>query len=688
MKGGLARIACHGLLLVGAVITSLAIGCSRSADRAPPPDPLARLRTFEEGRRTTARFLDVPAQDHAFGTDPYDVASLADGRIAGILRGVDVVVLLDEELHELARVPAPRSPSAIAVYDGRSIGELHEGDVLVASELEPVLAHYRADAERTLVRLNDVRLGESVFGVRDIATGPEGVVYAIEEHDDRLITLRFHGSAPIERSTRRMPRGPIRLARTRHTLFVASLIDHTISALPIDPEGRPLDAAATAKIDGPYWGLAAIDTGEDEALLVAGGAEDHPLDRRGGFFGYVDSFVHVYRWQGASHELRRTASVNVSEHGLIVPKAIGFDWAKAAFVTSYGGASAARLAWPDGLDAPPVVSATPFPPGSSAIARTKKGFVAANPLLDAWVRTDDQAPTSVHVTRVVDRDHDTRTDRERIGEALFFTGLMAPSSSSDGAKSRFSCETCHFEGYVDGRVHHTGRGDVHATTKPLVGLFNNRPHFSRALDPDLSAVAENEFRVAGAPSPADPHFEVDTREVPWLAHLAVEGRHWDATELRLSLMAFLMSWTHRTNPRAAVTRSFTEQERDGAAAFRQHCERCHQARASADDPATRLPFERWESLIFGENGPLVWGSDAYEKTGIVPYVHEQGARVPSLRRLYKKRPYFTNGSAPDLATVLRRVRVRGTELSHHESATGDALDDATTRALAAFIDLL
>ena len=75
-------------------------------------------------------------------------------------------------------------------------------------------------------------------------------------------------------------------------------------------------------------------------------------------------------------------------------------------------------------------------------------------------------------------------------------------------------------GYVDGRIHHTGRGDVRATTKPLVGLFNNRPHFSRALDPD-SGVAENEFRVAGAPSPADPHFDIDVHDVPWLAELGL-----------------------------------------------------------------------------------------------------------------------------------------------------------------------
>src|SRR5205814_5335212 len=129
----------------------------------------------------------------------------------------------------------------------------------------------------------------------------------------------------------------------------------------------------------------------------------------------------------------------------------------------------------------------------------------------------------------------------RIGEALFFTDLMAPANRSDGALSRFTCETCHFEGYVDGRTHHTGRGDVHATTKPLLGLFNNRPHFSRALDPDLSAVAENEFRVAGAHSDTDPHFAVSPEKTPWARELGVDRTH-DATELRVALMAFLMAF--------------------------------------------------------------------------------------------------------------------------------------------------
>src|SRR5438874_12603105 len=87
-------------------------------------------------------------------------------------------------------------------------------------------------------------------------------------------------------------------------------------------------------------------------------------------------------------------------------------------------------------------------------------------------------------------------------------------------------------------------------------------------------------------------------------------------------------------------------------------------------------------------GPIVWARDTYEKTGVVPYVHERGARVPSLRRLYKKRPYFTNGSAKDLAAVAARGRWSGAAFTHEGATEGDALDAASVRAVVAFLDLL
>jgi hypothetical protein len=658
----------------------------------PARDPLKRLRTFESARRAEARFGETPAQDHAFGPDPYRVAVLGDGRLAGVLRGEDALVLLDGSLQTLARVPTPRSPSAVVVYQGRRSGALRAGDILVGSEIEPVLAHYRADGT-ALDRLPDVPLRD-VVGVRDLATGPEGVVYAVEEHDDRLLTLHFTGESAASTPTRReqrVGRGPIRVVRTRGALFVTMLIDHAITAFRVDARGDVGDPVSTVRIDGPFWGMDAIDGSGAEALLLAGGVEDHPLDRTGGFFGYVDSFVYVYRWSGGY--LERIAAINASEHGVIVPKAMAFDrratdGAVRALVTGYGGSTALRLAWTQASE-PPSVRAVKAVPGTSAMVAIPAqggGFALADPLLDAWVAIDAEGATEPKITRA--SAVDGRTDHERLGEALFFTGLMAPASSAEGPRSRFSCETCHFEGYVDGRTHHTGRGDVHATTKPLVGLFNNRPHFSRALDPDLSAVAENEFRVAGAPSPADPHFELDVRGVPWLAELGATPRLYDATELRLALMAFLMRWTHRTNPRAAEARPFTAEELRGAKEFRDRCERCHEARTAADDPTSRVPFERWERLTLGGGGPIVWASDAYEKTGVVPYVHERGARVPSLRRLYKKRPYFTNGSAPDITSVLAAARVNGPTFSHAGATEGEELDESTAHAIAAFVDLL
>jgi hypothetical protein len=270
---------------------------------------------------------------------------------------------------------------------------------------------------------------------------------------------------------------------------------------------------------------------------------------------------------------------------------------------------------------------------------------------------------------------------------------MAPWARSDGPLSRFTCETCHFEGYGDGRIHHTGRGDVHAVTKPLLGLINNRPHFSRALDPDLVSVAFNEFRVANARTDHDPWFRLHVADAPWLASLGVGDELLSPERLREAFMRFLMAFNHRPNPSALGRSAFTAGERAGAHVFRDRCESSHEARLSSDVADSRVPFERWESLVLTHDAPIVWGKDEYSQSGVMPYVHPEGARIPSLRRLYKKHPYFTNGSAKDLASVLDRARF-GDGTFWHETPDGQS-DAETTRldarekeALLAFLDLL
>jgi hypothetical protein len=643
---------------------------------ATEPDPLAPLRAYEEARRSQARFLETPASDHTLGADPYDVVAVGDSAV-GILRGRDAVVLLDAALAEKARVAAPPSPSAIAEYKGPDRGPMKRGDLLVTSELEAVLAHYRVNGT-SLERLADIPL-DGVRAARDVAVGPDGVIHVVEEHDDRLLSLRFGKDGRMERRDRRVGAGPMRIVRTRERVYVLSVIDHAIESLSLDADGFPRDARRVT-IDGPFWGFDAIDV-ESGVVIVAGGVEDHPLDRREGFFGYVDSFVYVYLDSAVA--ITQATAINVSELGVVVPKAVAFA-GREAVVTGYGSSKMVKLVWEHERFGIPTSTVLDGMPGASAIvAMPRGGYLAASPLLDSWVRFDGPP----RVVRVPDTSDD-RDDKAKIGEALFFTDLMAPANKSDGALSRFTCETCHFEGYVDGRTHHTGRGDVHATTKPLLGLFNNRPHFSRALDPDLSSVAENEFRVAGAHSGTDPHFAADVAKTPWIANLALTRGSYDSEELRLSLMSFLMRFTQRTNPSTVGRHAFTEEERTGATLFKAQCESCHQARATADGAATRVPFDRWESLVFSDSAPIVWGSDAYEKTGVAPYVHESGARVPSLRRLYKKRPYFTNGSAKDLAAVVSRARWAGGKFTHDGTTNGDALDAASVRAVVAFLDLL
>jgi cytochrome c peroxidase len=153
-------------------------------------------------------------------------------------------------------------------------------------------------------------------------------------------------------------------------------------------------------------------------------------------------------------------------------------------------------------------------------------------------------------------------------------------------------------------------------------------------------------------------------------------------------MRFLMDFSHRRNPAAAGKAAFDARERAGAALFAQRCSGCHAARLSADEAATEQPLERWEALVLSPEAPIVWGRAGYEKTGIEPYVHRDGARVPSLRRVYKKRPYFTDGRFDSLAGVLDAVRWTDAGRFSHAGGDGAAPTEEERVALLAFLELL
>jgi hypothetical protein len=671
------------------VAAALAAACStRSADAtrhepaafdagavsASPPDPIAELRPYEDETRRAFDFAKPPSAETGLGADPWVIRRVPlPGRgFVGILRGRSALVLLDEELHELARASAPRSPTGLAI--GKN------GDVLVTGELSPVIARFAVHGT-TLTSLGETRVPD-VLGLRDITTSPTGVVWAIDERGGRLLRIGPDGRVA---SSHPVGHGAVQVLATSKHVVVNAVTEHALEIFATDAAGLPTKTdPVRIRHDGPMWGFDARETGSG-LVLAAGGVEDHPLDRTGGFFGYIDSFLFAYRVHDALVET--LATINVGELGVVTPKAIAIDAAEGdrvdLFVTAYGSASALRASLAPGSK--PEVTTRSLVPGIRALERLPTGAAMANPLLDAWVLA-----TSTGVRVVPVANETPRPLASRLGEALFFTSLMAPKNTSTGALSRFTCETCHFEGYVDGRTHHTGREDIHATTKPLVGLVGNRPYFSRALDPDLSTVSHAEFRVAGAGSGTDPFFAVEPGEHPWLEHLGMTGRA-APLELRRALLRFLTDFSHRPNP-ATVAHpdpSFSVTEREGARLFRDRCESCHSARLSADDASTAVPFDRWEAMILAESAPLVWGSAGYQKTGVTPYVHPDGARTPSLRRLYKKYPYFTNGSGRSLTDVLDTIRFADGAARHARAPDGaPGLGPEDKRALRAFLDLL
>jgi hypothetical protein len=651
-------------------LSCLVAACSTSPSTRVAPEQEAHsvsskaqvtaLRARENAVRASFLPGTAPPWIDVSGSDPYRVVPDGANGYVGILRGSKALVRLDHELTLKERVALPESPTALCVSG--------YGEAWVGS---------RYDQRLLRVRGPDVEARASVAaGIADVACGLNGLVYALAADGSELLTLDASG---LVRDRRPALAGGLRLLRRGRYLLESSLFERSLRVLWLDDRGLPTRELGRLKHDGTLWTFDALE--QARGLLVAvAGVEDRALVRAHGEFENIDSFVWSYRLEGGVFD--RLTALDLSDAGVVVPKALSLADTSEGPQLSVLAAGSGRLLRMSLEGAPRLVTTPALPGVADAVFETKGDVIYASPLFDAFVKLDRDG---VHVARM---DPERRPEPAlRLGEALFFTELMAPENLSSGSHSRFTCETCHFEGGVDGRVHYTGRADISVVTKPLFGLANNRPHFSRAMDPDLSSVSHNEFRVAGAGSGTDPWFRLETARFPWLNELGIDRAELKPLELREALLRFLYAFSHAPNPRSQGRERFSALEAEGAHAFRDLCQSCHDARLLSDDARSRVAFSDWESQIFSRNAPIVWARGDYEKTGIFPYVHERGTRVTSLRRLSLKPRYFTNGSAPSLGAVLERFRTSG-GTPWHDAPSGDELAPPTRAALLAFLRLL
>ena len=287
-------------------------------------------------------------------------------------------MLLDGSLHELARVATPRFPTGLTVTEDGRIG--------VSGEQEPRVATFSVKDD-ALLGGEGAGIAQGRVGLRDMAlsgTGLGRATYVVDERDGQLLAV---ASGLGESETVTVGHGAFRVARAGDRLVVDCLLDHTIVVFDLDRRGLPVkDRRATIHHDGPLWGFDAKDT-PGGLIIAAGGVEDHPLDRTQGLFAFIDSFVYLYRVPpGGPPE--RLAAVNVSEHGVVTPKAVVLrlapDGAPTVYAAGYGSDELAEITWPAGLRGDPGVRVRTILPGAASMTLAGDTLVFADPLLDAW----------------------------------------------------------------------------------------------------------------------------------------------------------------------------------------------------------------------------------------------------------------------------------------------------------------
>ncbi len=602
----------------------------------------AELEPFERALRPIVkkRFADRARADH--GSDPVAVA-VAHGVVGALLAGDNrlVTTSLDSD----AIRPTLPFPSSLVADGDRFV---------VGSSVSGHLQWFGAGGDA------DVDVG--VAGVVALAA-KDGVVDAAST-DGAVVSVK--GGVVVGGCD--VGAGLASLVRLPHHLVALSALDHRVVVFNLDDKtGAPRCASARA---AQFKGLLYTAIAEEDAAgavdVFIGGIEDADLDRSGGAFGNIDSFVFGVHVDG--DVVTRTFSTNVGAHGVVTPRVLVKDTDTATVVVI--GRGSGVWAWLDPKSGAVLRTVNDKPGAVAAIITGDHQFVVANDLDDS-VRHVGSAATR--------RSADAQA---RLGEQLVFTTAMAPQQSSTGTSSRFTCEACHWQGGVDGRIHNTGRVDddghaITATTKPLFGLFQNPPLFSRALDRTVSLMVHAEFKVANKNTPQSPWFDLPA---------SVDGAPHTATELRRAMIAFFASFDSPPNARAHGRSKFDDDERVGAAVFQTRCASCHQPRVFADDAASTVFVEE---AVFA--GSAVWASDAHVDTGVRPLVHPAGARVSSLRGIARKTPLLTNGAARDLPALLQMVRVVDGQTKHastNAATSGTPLPEPEQQALLTFLRLL
>lgn len=240
--------------------------------------------------------------------------------------------------------------------------------------------------------------------------------------------------------------------------------------------------------------------------------------------------------------------------------------------------------------------------------------------------------------RTVALDDTPRAGAVDLGERLFYGALLWERRPG----SDVTCNTCHWEGGTDHRLHPGFREERWEITRPLWGMGAVAPVFSAGHAPTLEESVEGLVRTL------DPRLWEPATSPWWLEGREVRVKEGvarlDAAGVRLALLAWLRSRPVPRAPLRAPGEPLSTLAEAGRALFLRDCAACHRAAPTMSGGAAE------------STGPLVHGAALFAPVGVAPPFTPDGTRVSPLLHPARGGPWFTNGAATTLDDVLRGVR--------------------------------